>query len=101
MAKRKEASQPRRTLDDFRDGEIMREKDIIEVGLANSAQALRYRIKALEFPPGRLISSNTRVWTGREVKEWFNTRPSGPNPVRSAITRRTNKARWDRERASA
>ena len=58
---------------------LLRMKDLASVGITNWP-TLKRRIQQDNFPPGRYVGKNTRVWTEEEVERWFNTRPSAAPP---------------------
>ena len=58
---------------------LLRFKDLNRVGI-NDWPTLKRRITQDNFPPGRYVGENTRVWTEEEVGEWWVTRPSAAPP---------------------
>jgi len=59
---------------------LLRMKDLTCVGI-KSWPTLKLRILNDNFPPGRYLGGNTRVWTIEEVEAWFESRPkAGPPP---------------------
>src|SRR5262245_25408641 len=59
---------------------VLRFKDLTRVGI-NNWPTLKRRIQQDNFPPGRYVGENTRVWTEEEVAAWFDSRPkAGPPP---------------------
>ena len=54
---------------------LLRFKDLQERGIVKHWQTLQRWIKAGDFPPGRLLGKQTRVWTESEIIDWFDTRP--------------------------
>src|SRR5262245_58929595 len=58
---------------------VLRFKDLTRVGI-NNWPTLKRRIQQDNFPPGRYVGKNTRVWTEEEVERWFATRPSADPP---------------------
>jgi predicted DNA-binding transcriptional regulator AlpA len=53
----------------------LRYKDLKARGIFNSRMTLMRRINAGDFPPGRLITPNCRVWSEQEVAEYAESRP--------------------------
>lgn len=58
---------------------LLRMKDLKCVGIRNWP-TLKRRIQQDNFPPGRYVGKNTRVWTEEEVELWWATRPSAAPP---------------------
>ena len=58
---------------------LLRMRDLTCVGITNWP-TLKRRIQQDNFPPGRYVGKNTRVWTEEEVERWFATRPSAAPP---------------------
>jgi predicted DNA-binding transcriptional regulator AlpA len=59
---------------------LLRFKDLKCVAI-NNWPTLKRRIANDNFPPGRYLGENTRVWTQDEVEAWWLSRPSaGPPP---------------------
>jgi hypothetical protein len=49
----------------------LKERRIVE----NWAQVKRW-VEQQDFPPGRLLGPNTRVWTEDEINDWLDARPT-------------------------
>jgi predicted DNA-binding transcriptional regulator AlpA len=58
---------------------LLRFKDLTCVGIRNWP-TLKRRVEQDNFPPGRYVGPNTRVWTTEEVERWWATRPSAAPP---------------------
>jgi hypothetical protein len=59
---------------------LLRFKDLKCVGI-NNWPTLKRRVSQDNFPPGRYVGKNTRVWTIEEVEAWWASRPiAGPPP---------------------
>ena len=59
---------------------VLRFPDLKRVGI-NNWPTLKRRVEKDNFPPGRYIGKNSRVWTEEEVEAWWLNRPSaGPPP---------------------
>jgi hypothetical protein len=59
----------------------LRFDDLKTSRIVNSWQTLKRLINEQNFPPGRLASPNTRLWTYDEVMDWLNSRPTKPKSV--------------------
>ena len=69
---------------------FLRLKNLEELGIAKTHQAVRHMQIHYGFPLGRLLGPGTRVWTEDEINEWLpvgrSSRPSkhaGARGVRS------------------
>jgi predicted DNA-binding transcriptional regulator AlpA len=62
---------------------VLRFKDLAKIGI-NNWPTLRRRIQQYNFPPGRYVGENTRVWTEEEVAAWFDSRPKAWPPPEKA-----------------
>ena len=59
---------------------VLRFPDLKRVGI-NNWVTLKRRVEKDNFPPGRYIGKNSRVWTEEEIEAWWLSRPSaGPPP---------------------
>jgi hypothetical protein len=58
---------------------LLRMKDLKCVGIRNWP-TLKRRVLNDNFPPGRYVGQNTRVWDEAEVERWWATRPSAAPP---------------------
>lgn len=58
---------------------LLRFKDLAKVGITNWP-TLNNRVAHDNFPPGRYVGKNTRVWTLEEVEAWWDSRPPGGRP---------------------
>lgn len=54
---------------------LLRFKDLKERGIVSTWASLLRWVDTADFPPGRKIAPNTRVWTEAEIDEWFVSRP--------------------------
>jgi predicted DNA-binding transcriptional regulator AlpA len=59
----------------------LRYPDLVAAGVVTSWMAVNRLIDAENFPPGVLLSANTRAWRRDEVEAWLASRPSGKKPV--------------------
>eukprot|EP01037_Dinobryon_pediforme_P012166 gene12166-12254_t len=66
--------------------------DFSEDGTGYSPMTLKRAIDGQGFPPGVLITPNSRVWTEEEVKAWFADRPTS----RKQPTNTKDKAQTER-----
>jgi predicted DNA-binding transcriptional regulator AlpA len=55
----------------------LRFTDLKARGLVGNWQTLRRWVKREQFPPGRKIAAQTRVWTETEINDWIASRPTG------------------------
>jgi hypothetical protein len=51
-------------------------KDLRASGIVDNWQQLNRLIEDYSFPPGQLLSPNTRAWDIDEVRRWLASRPS-------------------------
>jgi predicted DNA-binding transcriptional regulator AlpA len=56
---------------------LLRFRDLKSVEITNWP-TLQRRIKNDNFPPGRYLGANSRVWTAEEVEAWWASRPAAP-----------------------
>jgi predicted DNA-binding transcriptional regulator AlpA len=49
--------------------------DLVERGVVHSRMTLKRLIDTQGFPPGRLVTPNSRAWTESEVDQWVEGRP--------------------------
>jgi predicted DNA-binding transcriptional regulator AlpA len=77
---------------------LLRMRDLQARGIVSNWVTLRRWIDHYNFPPGRHLGPNTRVWFESEVEEWLAARPKAPlkKPARKAVG-----AAADRQRTSA
>jgi len=54
---------------------FLRLKNLEELGIAKTHQAVRHMQIHCGFPLGRLLGPGTRVWTEDEINEWLASRP--------------------------
>jgi predicted DNA-binding transcriptional regulator AlpA len=55
---------------------LLRYTDLVEIGVVNSRMTLKRLIDNQGFPPGRLITPNSRAWTDDEIDQWIAGRPT-------------------------
>lgn len=60
----------------------VRFSDLVAMGLVTNRVTLHMWIKERNFPPGRLLGVNTRVWRLEDVEAWIATMPSQFGPDR-------------------
>ena len=78
---------------------VLRFPDLKRVGI-NNWPTLKRRVEQDNFPPGRYIGKNSRVWTEEEVEAWWLSRPSaGPPPenVKNTVAPVASEGRTGRE----
>ena len=78
---------------------LLRFSDLQERGIVRSYVQLDRMQRLYSFPPGRLITPNSRAWTEEEVDAWLASRPvENDAPLKGAAKARheSRKAR-DRE----
>jgi predicted DNA-binding transcriptional regulator AlpA len=61
--------------------QFMRFRDLKEAGLVDNRPALKRMIVECGFPPGILLSTNTRAWRTDEIAAWLATRPTAPKQL--------------------
>jgi predicted DNA-binding transcriptional regulator AlpA len=54
---------------------LLRYRDLVARGLFNSRMTMWRAIEQQGFPPGRLVTPNSRAWTEVEVDQWVASRP--------------------------
>ena len=55
---------------------LIRYPDLVEKGVVKSRMTLHRLIRDEGFPPGVLVSPNSRAWIEEEVDAWVMSRPS-------------------------
>ncbi|MEJ0094841.1 MAG: AlpA family phage regulatory protein [Methylocella sp.] len=55
---------------------LIRYTDLVAKGVVNSRMTLKRMIDLQGFPPGRLVTPNSRAWTEAEVDQWIEGRPT-------------------------
>jgi predicted DNA-binding transcriptional regulator AlpA len=55
---------------------MVRFPDLVARGIFNSRMTLKRAIDALGFPPGILLTPNSRAWREDEVEAWIASRPA-------------------------
>jgi predicted DNA-binding transcriptional regulator AlpA len=55
---------------------LIRYTDLVAKGVVNSRMTLKRLIDLQGFPPGRLVTPNSRAWTEDEVDQWIDGRPT-------------------------
>jgi hypothetical protein len=71
---------------------LLRYRDLKARGVANSRAQLKRMVELYGFPPGRLLTPNTRVWTIDEIDGFLASRPTKPKPVKRGRPRKNNQA---------
>jgi hypothetical protein len=66
----------------FDDDKFYRFSDLQKLGLCRSWPSVRLWQQNAGFPAGHLIG-RTRCWTGLELNDYYETRPTGPSAPRS------------------
>jgi hypothetical protein len=56
-------------------------KDLRDSGIVSNWQQLNRLIADYAFPPGQLISPNTRCWDIDAVRQWLDARPVERKPI--------------------
>jgi predicted DNA-binding transcriptional regulator AlpA len=73
----------------------LRFRDLKARGFVQSWAQLRRLTELYSFPPGRMISPNTRAWTEEEIDAYYRSCPvEGPEP-RGAAKERRDRRRKD------
>jgi predicted DNA-binding transcriptional regulator AlpA len=54
---------------------IIRFQDLKTRGIVSNWNTLLRWIEHENFPPGRRLGANTRVWTETEIEDWIASRP--------------------------
>jgi predicted DNA-binding transcriptional regulator AlpA len=72
---------------------FLRLKNLEELGIAKSHQAVRHMQMHYGFPLGRLLGPGTRVWTEDEINEWLASRPVEPSEQTRQRAQRSVEAR--------
>ena len=72
---------------------FLRLKNLEELGIAESHQAVRHMQMHYGFPLGRLLGPGTRVWTEDEINEWLASRPVEPSEQTRQRAQRSVQAR--------
>jgi hypothetical protein len=81
---------------------LARFRDLKERGIVDSWAQLDNLIKKCGFPPGRMLSPNTRVWDEEnEIEPWFASRPTEGPPPRGAAKVAKGRPPKDRQRKAA
>ncbi len=55
---------------------FVRYRDLHAAGIVTNWQQLNNLIDEYGFPPGQLLSPNTRVWAVHDVEAWLASRPT-------------------------
>jgi predicted DNA-binding transcriptional regulator AlpA len=81
---------------------FVRFRDLKARGIVNNWAQLDNLIEKYDFPPGRMLSPNTRAWDEEEeVEPWLASRPTeGPAP-RGAAKAAKGRSPKDRQRKAA
>ncbi len=67
---------------------LLRYPDLVGKGIVRSRMTLKRLIDAHGFPPGKLISPNSRVWQEDEIAAWLESRPTArKTELRAEISR--------------
>ena len=56
-------------------GRWLRFNDLKAAGVVNNWPQLKLLVQTENFPPGRLLSPNCRVWQDGEILAWLESRP--------------------------
>jgi predicted DNA-binding transcriptional regulator AlpA len=72
---------------------LIRYTDLVAKGVVNSRMTLKRLIDNQGFPPGRLVTPNSRAWIEEDVDAWIAARPT----ARKQSTRQASGARTKRE----
>jgi hypothetical protein len=59
-------------------------RDLRNAGIVDNWEQLRNLVADYHFPPGMLLSPNTRVWDIEDVRAWLASRPSERKKVVAA-----------------
>jgi hypothetical protein len=59
----------------FEEGKFYRYSDLERSGIVRTWNSLKSWQERFSFPAGKLIG-HTRVWSGRELNDWYATRPT-------------------------
>ena len=62
----------------------VRFRDLRNAGIVDNWEQLRNLVADYHFPPGMLLSPNTRVWDIKDVRAWLASRPSERKKVVAA-----------------
>jgi hypothetical protein len=54
---------------------LVRYRDLEKSGIVRNRTQLERLVRDEGMPPGRMLSSKTRVWTVAELEQWLATRP--------------------------
>jgi ATP-dependent 26S proteasome regulatory subunit len=60
---------------------LWRYRDLKQRGVVNNRPQLKKLIDEYGFPPGKLLSPNTRVWTDQEIFDYYAGCPSERKPA--------------------
>jgi len=55
---------------------FLRFRDLKARGLVDNRTTLQRWIQQQQFPPGRLLGPNVRVWSDTEISVWLASRPA-------------------------
>jgi predicted DNA-binding transcriptional regulator AlpA len=59
---------------------LIRYTDLVAKGVVNSRMTLKRLIDNQDFPPGILVTPNSRAWDEGEVDAWIGARPAARKP---------------------
>ena len=59
---------------------LIRYVDLVAKGIVNSRMTLKRLIDNQGFPPGILVTPNSRAWVEDDVDAWVVSRPSARKP---------------------
>lgn len=71
----------------------LRFSDLQARGIAKSWAQLRRLIKLYGFPPGRMVSPNTRAWSSDDIDAYYASRPVAGPELRGAAKQKRDRAR--------
>ena len=66
---------------------LLRFSDLKDRKIVTNHVTLKRWIEREDFPPGRMLGPNTRVWRDSEIDAWLNSRPTDNTLLRGAAKR--------------
>ena len=65
---------------------LLRFRDLKERGIVNTWPQLKRLQELHGFPPGKMLSPNTRAWIESEINAWIESRPNeNTRPLQGAL----------------